>query len=210
MSISTYSELKSTIADYLNRDDLTGIIPTFIALAEANINRSLRHMKMETRASGQQDAGDRFMEIPTDWLETIRFAVTDAGTSPITLISRDDMADKRAKAENADTSTPAFYSMIDQQFELYPTPSSTINVELSYYKKIPALSDSNTSNWLLADAPDVYLYGALLHSAPYLQEDERAQVWAQLYSAGMQTLQSASDTSRYSGSGLKMKVRGLG
>lgn len=50
MAITTYTELKSAIADFLNRDDLETVAPTFIALAEADINRRLRHWRMEKRA----------------------------------------------------------------------------------------------------------------------------------------------------------------
>ena len=83
------------------------------------------------------------------------------------------------------------------------------NFELLYYQKLDALSDSNSDNWLLLDSPDVYLYGALLHSAPYLAEDQRIAVWAQMYSASVQRLNEVSEDARFSGSGLKLKVRGL-
>jgi hypothetical protein len=83
-------------------------------------------------------------------------------------------------------------------------------MELLYLAKIPALSDSNTSNWLLSEAPDVYLYGSLVHSAPYLQEDDRLGVWAQLYGAAVERVVELSDKAKWSGSGLKMKNRGLG
>lgn len=210
MAISNYSTLQTEIAGWLNRDDLTSVIPTFIQLAEANINRQVRHWKMEARTSGQQSAGDEYMQIPNDWLETIRLHVTDQGTSAITLTSRAAMADIRAKNENISTVTPYLYCHADSQFELYPTPADTLNVELLYYQKVPALSASNTTNWLLEEAPDVYLYGALVHSAPYLAEDARATVWGANYAAAVQTLNQASESARYSGSGMSLKLRGLG
>jgi hypothetical protein len=209
MAITNYTDLQTTIADFLNRDDLTSVIPTFIQLAEAQINREIRHWQMETRVSGQQSAGDQYMQIPADWLETIRFHVTDQGTSAITMTSRAAMADIRAKNEDASTVTTYYYCHADGQFELYPTPADTLNVELLYYQKIPDLA-TNSTNWLLTDAPDVYLYGALLHSAPYLAEDARVAVWAQMYSAAVQNVNSASEQARYSGSGMTLKVRGLG
>ena len=165
-------------------------------------------MKMEARSSGQQDANDEYMQIPPDWVETIRLHLTGTGTSVVNLISRDAMADKRAGAEDA-SGTPIAYTHADSQFQFYPTPSSETNFELLYYQKLPALSDTNSDNWLLLEAPDVYLYGALLHSAPYLAEDQRVAVWAQLYSAAVMQLNEASESARYSGSGLKLKVRGL-
>ena len=209
MAINTFTTLKTAVADFLNRDDLTSVIENFIVLAESQTNRDIRHWKMEKRSSGQQDAGDEYSQVPADWMETIRFHVTDNGTSPLDLISRKAMEDKRAGAEDA-TGIPRYYTHADGQFQLYPTPSATTNTELLYYAKPAALSASNADNWLLLEAPDVYLYGALLHSAPYLGEDERVAIWAQMYSAAVTQLNKSSEDARYSGSGLTLKIRGLG
>ena len=207
MALSNYTGLKASIADFLNRDDLTSVIPDFVSLAEAQINRDIRHWKMEARSSGQQDPADEYMQIPADWVETIRLHLTGTGTSVVNLVSRDAMADKRAAQENA-AGTPRMYTHANGQFQLFPTPDATTNFELLYYQKIPSLI-TNTDNWLLLEAPDVYLYGALLHSAPYLAEDARVAVWAQMYSAAVQRLNQTSEDAMFSGSGLTLKVRGL-
>ena len=207
MALTNYTGLKTSIADFLNRDDLTSVIPDFVALAEAQINRDVRHWRMEARSSGQQDPADEYMQIPADWVETIRLHLTGTGTSVVNLVSRDAMADKRAAQENA-AGTPRMYTHANGQFQLFPTPDATTNFELLYYQKIPSLI-TNTDNWLLLEAPDVYLYGALLHSAPYLAEDARLAVWAQLYSAAIQRLNQTSEDAMFSGSGLTLKVRGL-
>ena len=207
MALSNYTGLKASIADFLNRDDLTSVIPDFVALAEAQINRDVRHWRMEARSSGQQDPADEYMQIPADWVETIRLHLTGTGTSVVNLVSRDAMADKRAAQENA-AGTPRMYTHANGQFQLFPTPDATTNFELLYYQKIPSLI-TNTDNWLLLEAPDVYLYGSLLHSAPYLAEDARLAVWAQLYSAAIQRLNQTSEDAMFSGSGLTLKVRGL-
>jgi len=209
MAINTFTTLKTAISDFLNRDDLSSSVENFIALAESGINRDIRHWKMEKRSSGQQSAGDEYSQVPADWMETIRFHVTDNGTSPLNLISRAAMSDKRASNEDA-TGTPTHYTHADGQFQLYPTPSADTNTELLYYAKTEALSASNSSNWLLLEAPDVYLYGALVHSAPYLGEDERVTVWAQMYAAAIQQLNRTSEVAKYSGSGLTLKNRGMG
>ena len=209
MAITSYATLQTTIADFLNRDDLTTAIPTFIQLAEAQMNREIRHYSMESRVQSVQDQGDQYMQIPSDWLETIRLILTGSGTSVVELISLSGMADKRAKTEDA-AGTPAFYCHVDSQFELFPTPSESTNFELLYYQKIPALADDNTSNWLLETAPDIYLYGALLHSAPYLAEDARVAVWAQMYSAAVQNLNNQSERVKNSGTGIRLNIRGLG
>ena len=98
----------------------------------------------------------------------------------------------------------------ENQFEFFPSPDGSYGVELLYYQRVPALSDSNTTNWLLTEAPDVYLYGSLVHSAPYLADDARTAVWAQIFGAAMQRLNQSSDEAVHSGVGLVMKNRGLG
>ena len=208
MAITNYTNLQSTIADYLNRDDLTSIIPTFIQLAESQLNRDVRHYEMEARSTAVQDAGDEYMQVPSTWIENIRAHVQGGGTTPLNLISRAAMADKRA-GQNDTSGRPQYYCMADGQFQLYPTPDAEYTIELLFYEKIPALSSSST-NWLLEEYPDAYLYGSLMHSAPYLAEDERTTVWTQLYAAAVQRLNQSSEQARMSGSGLTLKVRGLG
>jgi hypothetical protein len=203
MAISTYTDLKTSIASWLNRDDLTSVIPDFISLAEAGINRDLRHYKMIERADATLDS--RYVQMPADWMETVRFSITSGDTYRLELVSRDDMLEYRQKT--ADTSgRPRFYANIGDTIEVFPTPDADYTMQLQYYAKTPALSDSNASNWLLLDAPDVYLYGTLIQSAPYLQDDARTQTWAALYAAALQSLQKASDDTRFAGSGLRMRV----
>lgn len=207
MSITNYANLQTEIAQWLNRDDLTSVIPTFIQLAEAQMNRDIRHFKMEKRAT--TSTSTEYTVVPGDWMETIQLHVIGGGTYPLDLASRQTIADKRSGA-NDQSGRPRYYAHADSQIELYPTPDTTYDIEMLYFAKIPALSASNTFNWLLQDAPDVYLYGSLLHSAPYLVEDARIGVWAQMYSAAVAQLNQSSDKARMSGSGLTMKTRGLG
>ena len=207
MALTNYSELQTAIADFLNRDDLTAVIPTFISLAEGQINRQVRHWRMENRATST--INEQYLTRPSDWLETIRMTVDGAqGVRQVELISRAALADKRAQALNT-SGEPRYYTNSEDSYELYPTPDGDYNIEVLYTQKVPALSVSNTTNWLLTDHPDVYLYGALVHSAPYLQEDGRAATWAQMYGAAVQAVNLSSEKAKYSGSGLTPKIRGL-
>jgi hypothetical protein len=203
MAITTYAELKSSIANWLNRDDLTSVIPDFISLTEAGINRDLRHYKMINRVDATLDS--RYVQMPADWLETVRFGITSGTTYRLELISRDDMLEYRQNTSDI-AGIPKFYANIGDTIEVFPTPAAEYQMQLQYYAKTPALSDSNTDNWLLSDAPDIYLYGALVQAAPYLNDDARVQTWAALYSAAMQSMQKSSDDTRFAGSGLRMRV----
>ena len=113
----------------------------------------------------------------------------------------------RKEADGNVNGRPYYYAMTGAQFELYPIPDGTYASELLYFAKIPALSDSATTNWLLTNAPDAYLYGALIHSAPYLKDDARIQIWAGLYQSAIDNLNDSSNDARHSGTGLRLKIR---
>ena len=204
MSISTYSELQSAVADFLNRDDLASAVPTFIRLAEARFSRDLRHWRMETRSTAELDT--QYSAIPADFLQPIRLQITDAPTSEVAPISTAQMLQLRGD-RNDRVGRPTNYALTAGGIELYPTPDLTYNASLVYYARIPALSASNTTNWLLNEAPDVYLYGALVHSAPYLKDDARIQVWEALLAQGINNLNTSSADAKYGGSGLVMKPK---
>jgi len=204
MPITTYAELKTNIADFLNRDDLTSVSSTFVSLAEADLNRQVRHWRQEKRSTAEIDT--QYSAIPADMLEVIRFYITSGDTRPLELISQAEMLDR--KFRNLNTSgQPAYYAVTAGELEVYPVPDGTYTSELYYFGKTPALSDSNTSNWILEHYPDAYLYGSLIHSAPYLKDDARIQVWAALYQSAIDSINQASEKAKFGGSGRRMKIR---
>jgi hypothetical protein len=204
MSLSTYADLQEAVVDWLNKPDVAQSVPTLISLAEADINRRLRHIKMTKRSVAEVDS--QFSATPTDYLGTIRFSLTSGTTNALDLISQAELLDRKEASANIG-GTPRFYALTGNQFEFYPVPNDTYDAELVYYAELDALSDENTSNWLLADAPDVYLYGTLAHSAPFLGEDARLAVWTSLYETALSGLNRASDNARFGGTGLRIKIR---
>jgi hypothetical protein len=76
------------------------------------------------------------------------------------------------------TNTTRYYTILNGAFQVLPVPTGDVSYDIRYYARIPALSVSNTSNWLLLKSPDLYLYSALAASAPFLKDDERIAVWA--------------------------------
>lgn len=194
MSIATYDGLKETVAGFLMRDDLTAIIPTFITLAEASFNRKLRDWRMETRSTAAFD--ENYEILPSNWLETIRLELD--GVGPLQLVSPLKMMQLRS--DLSATGNPAYFTHSAGQIEFYPVPTTSIGTgQLVYFGKIPSLSDSLPTNWLLSEAPDLYLYGALLHSAPYLKDDARIAVWGGLYADIINSMNNASEAARFSG-----------
>ena len=202
MSISTYDELKTSVANWLNRDDLTAVIPDFIALAENDMDRQMRHWRMEKRATAQIDA--RYTEFPDEFLEPLRFHL-DSDERELEFTSSSGLQKYRRENQDA-TGTPKFYALTAGQIEVWPSPDASYTGELYYYAKTAPLSDSNASNWVLEHYPDAYLYGTLVHSAPYLVDDARAQTWASLYRNAIDGINSNNDKTKFGGSGLRMRL----
>jgi hypothetical protein len=200
-TITNYANLQSTIADYLNRADLTSQIQTFIQFAEADLNTRLRDRQMIVRAEATSD--EEYVQLPSDWLEALNLQLV-GGMSPLRYITLDES--DIVNSTRALTS-PSFYSLMNGAIELVPPPAHDVDIEMVYYGKIPSLSDAAPSNWLLVKAPDVYLYGALTHAAPFLMDDARMQTFGQIYLARVQSLQDESQKSLHSGSPLIARTR---
>jgi len=201
MTITSYATLQSEIASWLNRDDLSSIIPTFIQFVEADVNSRLRHQKMVIRA--QATSNQEYVQLPSDWLEAINIHIID-GAQPLSYVTL-DQADRVNKQQII--TKPSFFSIMDNALEIVPAPGSDIDIEMIYYGKIPALSNTNTSNWLLVKAPDLYLYGSLVHAAPYLLDDQRVGMFANMYNSRLESLALESDKAVHSGSPLVARTR---
>ena len=206
MALDTFRGLKTTIADYLNRDDLTSIIPSFITLAEAKFNRKLRVRQMVKRATATLDT--QYFAFPADFLQAKEFQLN---TNPITYLQyvTQNQGDYGSQNTYVSAGRPLYYTIIGTQLEVIPTPDTSYTGELTYYGKITALSDSNTSNWLLAYAPDLYLYGALLEATPYLKDDDRLAVWSTLYTNSIGDIEVADQRASVASTPI-VRARSLG
>jgi hypothetical protein len=105
---------------------------------------------------------------------------------------------------------PQYFGIVGGQIRVLPVPDSAYTAELIYYAKLSKLSGSVATNWLLAQAPDVYLYGSLMQAAPYLKDDSRIPVWAAIYTRGLEELQIADDRGATSGGSIMMRARTFG
>ena len=207
MALSTYTELKTSIGDWLNRADLTSVIPDFISLAEAQVERTLRTRQMIVRANASFDA--EYGAVPSDFLETKSLKLTSTNPqTPLEFLSIDALDNKAS--EYTGSGKPRFFGVVGGQFRIVPTPDATYTTELTYYAKLTKLSSSVATNWLLTSNPDIYLYGALLQAAPYLQDDARIQTWATLYERALNDSQTADDRGASSGGALLTRAKTFG
>jgi hypothetical protein len=106
--------------------------------------------------------------------------------------------DTRQLFEDASTtaaSDSTFYTIIANKIRILPAPSvsSPVSVDLYYYARLPALNTTTTTNWVLTRYPDLYLYGSLIHSAPYLKADDRIALWDSIYSRILADIEIEAD-----------------
>jgi len=209
MALTTYTELKASLADWLNRSDLTATIPDFISLAESQIERQLRTRQMIVRANATFAAAAEYGTVPDDFLEAKAIKIN---TNPVTNLTFQtiDAMDQLSNTTYLSSGKPLYFSVVGNQFRLLPIPDGAYTAELVYYAKLTKLSSTVATNWLLTQAPDVYLYGSLLQAAPYLQDDARIQTWATLYERALNDLRTADDRGASSGGTLLTRAKTFG
>jgi hypothetical protein len=205
MAISNYSELNTAVANWLDRDDLTDRIPEFIALAEARFNRLLRIRAMETKQTASTVASQRNLALPTNFIQMRNLQIN---TSPVTSLEyvTPEMYDRLYGG--SDTGTPKAYTILADEIQLGPIPASVQTIEMLFYKKFDALTSSAPTNWMITNAPDVYLYGCLLEAEPFIMNDPRVQLWATAFQQAIADIQDQDNRDRHSGSALRVMNTG--
>jgi len=203
MSIASYSELKTAVANWLNRSDLTAYVPDFISLGEARIYRDLRIRAMEASLSGTIASG--VVAVPSTYIE-LKFAYVDG--SPTRILHRADPEFIYSKFPTRSvTAKPSYIARQGDNFIFGPYPDSSYTIKGIYYSRLTALSDSNTTNWFTANAPGLLLWAALAEAEPFLKNDVRVQLWDAKYQMEKEALQRQERTEKFSGGGLAVTVR---
>ena len=187
MTIASYVELQAAVAGWTHRSDLAARTGEFIALGEARLNRRLRTRRMLRRAVAVIDGP--VQAAPADFLAVETFRL-NAADRPLDARGPDAMS--RWKAERGGAAgTPTSYAVVGEAFEFGPAPAGAHAATLTYYAALPALSEAEPSNWLLASAPDAYLWAALLGAADYLHDDAMTAKYGALFEAAVGELERA-------------------
>lgn len=207
MALSTYTELKNSVAAWLTRDGdaaLIALIPDFIALMEDELNRNLRIRLMEKRVT--KDVDTQYVALPEGYLEMRNFQLNTSPITRLTPASPEYIDSIRAGSESG---TPLFYCVIRGEIQLAPEPADTFQAEMSYWKSLDPLTEANPTTALLAWSPRVYLYGVMRQAAIYLEDDEKLARYEPQYRAVVKELQIDDERARYSGALLVARPVGM-
>ena len=194
MALSTYSELLSTVANYLNRDDLTTLIPTFITLTENRLNRELRVRANMVRAITTTTAGQAFYDFPSDLIELRNITYDNNSQShALRYLSPESVSREYGTVVSGQ---PRAYTNLGNDLKLVPSPDAAYSISINYYSQLRSLSDSVTTNDVLTQYPSLYLFGACLEGAIYLNDTEQTNRFGSVFQKALDDVQRAEKRQR--------------
>jgi len=194
MAISTYTELKTAIANFLARHDLTSVIPDFIQLAEATMSRELETRSQEKRATATLTSGDEYIALPTDLREVREVKLN---TTPLTVLTYYSPVALDSNFSSGGVGKPKGFSIIGDEMKMRPVPDDSYTAEIIYIGSITALSDSNATNNILTRSPDAYLYGSLAEAYAYLLDEQRASQYLQRFNLALEQIKVDEQRAHY-------------
>ena len=204
MALTTYTTLKASIANWLNRSDLTSeIADDFIKLTEADFNSKLRIRKMVAQTSFTIDSETE--ALPTGFLQVRDIYILNGNTKvPLTYTTPSQMD---STVGTSTTGLPNSFTILGDTFRFSPKPDASYTAYINYYKSFDALSDTTATNYILTTHPAIYLYGALFHAANFLGgiNPQQVQTWQQMFATAMERLELNDREDQVSGSPLQIR-----
>lgn len=201
-TIVDYASLQTAVGNWLHRTDLVALIPDFIGIAEGTLSSDLDTRAMQTRATLTANSGNAYITLPTDMLEMERLLLM---TDPIGVLRYETPDQLTTDYSSASiVGKPTVFTVIGPQLQLAATPDTNYSLELTYSQRLPSLSASNTTNWLLTGFPNAYLWAALCAAQPFIINDERLPMFKNLYKEAIDAINSID---WFSGSSMRVRAR---
>jgi len=179
MALNNFANIKAAIKSWSKREDVDDKLDDFIVLAEnamyTNSIEPIRIRSMITTETSAMSTSVRTQALPTDFLDMRRFDVTVSGLRP-----KIDYVTPAHQVIRDGSGTPSNYTITDQiEYDILPDQAYVTNIV--HYAKLTALSASNTTNDILTNHPEVYLYGGLMKLFQWAEDDEQALKYQQLF-----------------------------
>lgn len=199
-----YATLKTTIADWIVHDDAEAKADDLIDMFEAWANRHMRIHEAEDRISDTVPVGETwdYVALPTLWngARAIRpYCKTATQLTP-------DQLDRWKVIDPSGTSCDNYYTIEDQALRFHPPLTENTELEILYWRKVPALDDVTTTNWLIEAHPDYYLYGSLYFGGVYIKSPEYLQLVTNLFQQIQEDIKIDSERKIHTDGPLKMRT----
>lgn len=204
MSFDTYSNLQTEIGAWLKRTTMAAAtIQGFISLAEKEMNKRLRTRNQEFRETFSLNS--QYTDLTTLTNTLIEARSVQINTDPVVVLEYRTPFQIDVEIPSGTTGKPVYYTIHGDDLEARPIPDTTYTAEISGYATISALSDSNTSNWVLANHPNLYLFGSLYYGNVFIQDIAAAQGFKTLFEQEINEINTKEKKARYSGSPLMVR-----
>lgn len=203
-AITSYSTLLTEVASWLARSDLSSAIPGFIQNFEERFYRQPRNFGawMESSLS---IAISTTAAVPSDYL-ALRVAYLNGQTSrPLVPSNLEQMYARYPRAGTQ--GPPRLIARDGANFVFGPVPGSGYTLNGTYYAKPTALrsyASDAAAHWLVVNAPDLLLYGALMEAQPHVMNDKRVPLWTAKFGEAMQDYRDLMKAQNLSGGALQV------
>ena len=205
MQFDSYSSLKTAIAQYLHRSDLTDQLGGFISLAESEMARMLRPWTLESLSTISLTAEQDTYALPARTKEIKSAHLTGAKATELLKYSPAQINDLYAQSESG---TPRHYALEGSNIVVKPTPIESGSLEVLLIRSAAPLSDIDTTNAILQNYPDLYLFGALKYAFVYLRNTNQAAVMNETFMSGIE--EANRESRKYKASGVPAGRRHIG
>lgn len=191
-----YTELVGAIQSYTENQYSTTDINTFIQQAEQRIYNSVQLPDLRKNVTGNMTSGNKYLQLPTDWLSTFSMAVINSDNEYTYLLNK-DVNFIRESFPDTDSSfygKPEYYAIFDDTaIILGPTPDANYSTELHYYY-YPESIVTATNTWLGDNFDTALFYGSLLEAAAFMKDDaDTVTQYMNKYNEAMGLLQNLGE-----------------
>lgn len=200
--ITDYSTLKTEVANWIHRTDLTTNIPVFIQLAESKIANSIKGLPLETSLTQTLTGGVKTLALPADYNEMQSIEVQSNPTSVLEFVPDNVLLQYNS---NNTSGVPEFFTIIGNNIVFSKIPDSNYSIVITYIAKLTALSDVNTTNWVLTNFPYLYLYGSLIEASIYCNDPDQVQFYQTKFDSAIMDVIEKYSNQKFSGSPLHAK-----
>lgn len=204
-----YDELINAAKSYSDRTDVIQSAAIFIVMAEARINRALKTQEQTHRIYTNTIDGQEIYLLPDDYngMRTIQYnagGVNDGSK----VVSMSYVTPERIieLQESEYVEKELYYTIVNDSIQIHPTLPDGGTLELVFYRKVPNLSSSNSTNWLSDDHPDIYLSGLMTEIELFVKNHESAKLWDSRMTRAITELKDNDVSNRWTGSSLTMRV----
>ena len=191
----TYSQLTANIQDICESTFTSDQLVLFVQQTEQFIYNTVQFPALRKNVSGTITSGNKYLEVPTDYLYTYSLAVVNSDGSFDFLLNKDVNFIREAYPTPTSTGTPKHYANFsDERFILGPTPSANLTVELHYGYYPESIVTASTLPWLGENFDSALLNGSLIEALRFMKgEPDLVAMYDKMFGQSITLLKMLGD-----------------